>query len=286
MRRWLCLALAACLLAGCSAVRLGYSNGETVAYWWLNSYVDLEAEQQPMVRRHLDNLFAWHRKTQLPDYARILKQAQQQLQDNVSQADALAYVDIARKRGLAVFERALPELTDLALSLDPQQIEHLEKKFSANNEKYRREYLRGDLEYRQQYRFRKFLKQAEYWMGGFSGEQEAQLRRMSDARPLDNELELAARMQRQDAMIALLRRLQAEKPAREAAGRMIREYVDASLNYFGNEQHKAYYEKSREATAGMVAGMINNVATPEQKGRALKRLQQWIDDSLSLAARA
>ncbi|SNS09987.1 hypothetical protein SAMN06265795_10113 [Noviherbaspirillum humi] len=286
-RSWIArsgLLLLAVLLAGCSALRLGYSNGETVSYWWLNGYVDFESSQQPWVKKHIDNFFAWHRKTQLPDYAQLLGKAQQQVQRPATEADALAYYDAFRKRMLTVVDHVLPDLAELALSLQPQQIAHLEGKFASNNENYRKEYLRGDVDQRQRNRFKKVMKQAEYWFGSFSSEQESQIRTLSDARPLDNEVGLEERVRRQEEMVAMLRRIHDEKPAKEAAMRMIRDYVDRSFNYFGDTRHKTFSDAATKANAGMLAAIVN-LATPEQKAHAARRLQQWIDDCHNLAAR-
>lgn len=276
--------LLVCALIGCSAIRLGYSNGESVAYWWLNNYVDIGPEQQPWVRRHIRDLFAWHRTTQLQDYARLLAQGQQRLQQNVTQPMMQADYDAIKKRVMTVVDKALPRLTDLALSLEPEQIAHLEKKFASNNESYRKDYLRGDLEKRQLFRFKKVMKQAEYWFGNFSEEQEKQIRAASDARPLNNELWMAMRVQRQQEMLALLKRIQAEKPNRDTAMRMLRDYVDASLDHFGNAQHKAFADASQEGTVRMVTQIIN-IATPAQKEHAMKRLQQWIADIEALTTK-
>jgi hypothetical protein len=184
---------------------------------------------------------------------------------------------------LTVFGKALPELTDLALSLQPHQVVHLEKKFASNNDSYRKEYLRGDLEYRQLHRYKKVIKQAEYWFGDFSREQEARIRAASDARPLNNELWMAARVKRQQEIIALLKKVHSEKLSREATTAMLKAYIAGVFTHFGNAEHKAFSDASTEATARMVAIIVNS-ATPEQKARAVKRLQQLIDDSHKLAA--
>lgn len=57
------LILTVLLLAGCCAARLGYNHGKSLTYWWLNRYIDVEAEQQPWVKRDIEKLFAWHHKT-------------------------------------------------------------------------------------------------------------------------------------------------------------------------------------------------------------------------------
>jgi len=279
---WLGIFLMSVLLLGCSAARLGYSNGETLSYWWLNSYVEFEADQKPWVKSRIDNFFAWHHRTQLPDYVKLLSQAQKRIRGKVTDAELLADYEELKKRVWAMTERALPDLADLALSLRPQQIAHIEKKFASNNDEYRKDFLRGDLEDRQQFRFKKTLKQAEYWFGNFSGAQEKMLRAASDARPLNNEIVMADRLQRQRALIALLKKIQAERPSREATIALLRDYARATMERSVNPDHKAFFDASHKASARMMAAIINS-ATPAQKEHFIKNLQHWIDDFTSLS---
>lgn len=278
--------LLACMLAGCSALRAGYGNGESVVYWWLDGYVDFQSDQKPWVKHHIHNLFAWHRHTQLKDYAQLLAQAQQQLphsrQHPVTQADVLADYAVLKQRAFLVIEHALPQLTDLALALQPQQIAHLEKKFASNNERYRKDYLSGDLEYHQRFRFKKLMKQAQYWFGDFDSRQQAQIRAASDARPLNNALWMAERLRRQEELIRILKKIHAENPGREAVAAMLKDHAAAAFNLVTYGEHKAFFDASRDANAQLVA-LIVNIATPTQKERAVKRLQTLIDDCNALA---
>lgn len=281
----LSLVVFALVLAGCSAIRLGYANGDTVTYWWMNSYVDFTDEQKPMVRSHIDKLLAWHRRTQLHDYAQFLGHMQQRVQSNqVKRVDVQADLDAIKKRAVLVFEKAVPELTELAMTIQPEQIAHLEKKFASNNEKYRKENLTGSVEDRQAERFKKVMKQAEYWYGDFSKEQKAQIRAASEARPLNNELWLAERVRRQQEMIRMLRKIHAEKPSREAVSAMVRDYIARSADNFTYAENKAFFEASRDGLAQVIT-VIMNIATPAQREHAVKRLQKWIDDSQALASR-
>lgn len=278
------LVLFACLLAACSAVRMGYANGDTFVYWWLNSYVDFEDEQKPWVKSHIDNLFAWHRQTQLDDYAQLLAQIQQRLQAKLTPTDVQADYTAIKKRAKLVLEKAVPELTDLALSLQPQQIAHLEKKFASNNESYRKDFLQGSLEDRQRSRYKKVMKQAEYWFGDFTAKQEAQIRAASDARPLDNDLWMAERLARQQELIRILKKIQAERLSKDVVSSLLREYIERSFDTFTYAEHKTFFDGSRDGMAQMVA-VIVNMTTPEQKMHAAKRVQKWIEDCHALAAK-
>lgn len=281
---WLCIALITLLLWGCSAARLGYSNGEMLSYWWLNGYVDFDGDQKKWVKKEIAELFAWHRKTQLKNYVQFLKHAQKRIQGPgpVTEADLLMDYEDARKRLLLLADKALPQLAELTLSLDVEQIANIEEKFASNNEDYRKDYLRGDVDERQRFRFKKLLKHAEYWFGNLNSEQEKQLRMASDKRPLNNELELASRKQRQQALLAMLKKIHAEKPSHEATMGMIRNYIHAAMDRFGNREHQAFYDAMRNESLRMVAGMINH-ATPEQKEHFQETSQQWINDFTSMS---
>lgn len=271
------------LLAGCSALRLGYTNGDTFLYWWLDGYVNFNDSQKTWVKRDIERLITWHRTTQLEDYARLLGHIQQKLHAPVTAEDVLAEYAEVRKRAEIVIEHALPHLAELALAMEPEQIAHLERKFASNNDSYRKEYLRGSVEDRQRLRFKKVMKQANYWFGNFSAEQEEKIRLASSARPLDYELWLVERERRHQEMLKMLRKLRAERPPKDVAQAMLRDYARASFDNFTFAQHREFFEGTRRGTADMVAVIIN-LATPEQREHASRRLQKWIDDSRALAA--
>jgi hypothetical protein len=127
------------------------------------------------------------------------------------------------------------------------------------------------------------MQQAEYWFGDFSREQEAQIRQASDARPLNNALWLQERQKRQQAMIALLKKIQTDKPSREATMAMLRHYAESVFSDDGHGANQEFIDASREASASLAAFIIN-LTTPAQKAHAIKRLQKWIDQFQALAA--
>ncbi|MEC5160043.1 MULTISPECIES: DUF6279 family lipoprotein [unclassified Janthinobacterium] len=279
------LVLLLVLLAGCSSLRLSYNNGDTLLYWWLNAYVDLESDQKGWVQKDIDKMFHWHRQTQLKDYVQVLTNAQRQLQSNPTQADLLAtYADI-KTRAQAVIVKAEPDLADLARSLRPEQIAQMEKKFTKNNEDYRKKYLRGDAAKRQKFRYQKSMEQFELWFGSFSREQEELIRQASDARPLNNELWFEERLRRQRSIIGLAQKVQREKLGKEATVALIHKLIVESFERMEHSEQKAFFDAYNEGTARLVLTVIKT-ATPTQKAHAVKRMQGWIDDFNSLAAEA
>ena len=279
-----CIVVAfALLLAACSSLRLAYNNGDTLLYWWLDAYVDFDSEQKAEVKQDIDNLFRWHRKTQLQDYAQVLQHAQQQLKGNPTQADLLADYQDVRRRTQALLVKAAPDIAELALSLKPEQLEQMEKKFTKNNAKFRRENMRGDAEEQNKFRYKKSMEQFELWFGGFSREQEAVIRRASDARPLDNALWLDERIRRQRNILSLARRIMQEKPSKEVAVGWITDLIRQSFERMDQGERKAFFDAYTNSTVELVHTVIR-IATPEQKEHAQKRMAGWIKDFNVLAA--
>ena len=277
------LVLMLVVVAGCSSLRLAYNNGDTVLYWWLNAYVDLDRDQKGWVREDIDKLFDWHRKTQLKDYVEILRKGQKQVQGNPTQADLLADYSEIKSRTQSLLLKAAPDLADLARSLKPEQIAQMEKKFKSNNDDYRKKFLTGDQEKRQQLRYKKSMEQFELWFGSFSSEQEALIRKASDARPLDNEIWLDERSRRQRNVLALVQKVQNEKLGKEATVALINTLIKDSFDRLEHSDRKAFFDAFENSTAQMILTVIK-IATPAQKTHAVKRMQGWIDDFNSLAA--
>jgi len=274
------------LLGACSSLRLAYNNGDTLLFWWLDAYVDLDSAQKPPVKSDIGEFLRWHRKTQLQDYAQVLQRAQQQLQANPSLADLQAdYKDI-RVRTQAMLLKAAPDIAELALSLKPEQLEQMEQKFDKNNKDFRKKNMKGGRDEQLKFRYKKSMEQFELWFGDFSREQEAAIRKASDARPLDNELWLDERMRRQKGILALARRIQQEKPAPAAAEAMIRELIQENFERTEKpSDRKPFFDAYANGTMELVLTVIR-IATPEQKAHAHKRMQGWIEDMNALAAQA
>lgn len=282
--RMLLLITLMAVIAGCSAIRFTYNHGDTLLYWWLNAYIDIDSDQSDWVKKDIDNLFQWHRSTQLRDYAGLLSKMQRQLGDgNVTQDELLSdYRDIKARTELLAF-KALPQLADLAMSIKPDQIAQMEKKFARNNEDFRKKFMSGSVDDQHAARFKKAMEQFKLWFGSFSSDQEAQLRKASDARPLDNEIWLQERMMRQKKIVSLLRRVHQEKMNKEQTMAAIHGLLREFFDRMDAPDRKAFFDAYIDSTSKFILTAIR-ITTPEQKAHAQKRMQGWIDDFNALAS--
>ena len=142
-------------LQGCGALRLAYNQSPLATYWYLDSYLDFNPTQRPLVKAALDDIQQWHRQTQLPLYIETLEKMQQQIPKDVSVAQACTLYAEVQDRLLVTFEGIATRLQSqgqsegqgagmkVLASLESTQLTHLQKKLAKANAKYRKDFVDG-----------------------------------------------------------------------------------------------------------------------------------------------
>lgn len=265
-----CLALL--ILGGCNTMKLGYQQGDRLAFWWVDRYVDVSDAQEPPTREAIQRFFAWHRSHQLPEIATVLTRVKGEVAQPVD-ATMIRHVQQDTQRlARQAFDNAIPDVADLMLTLTPDQIQRMERKFDESNAKYRKEFLRGSEEARTSARLDKVMDYARLIYGRFSGEQEKAIRAAMGPYMQGADVRYAERVRRQKEWMALAREVQATHPPKAQVEQMMRRYAD--------QWQRANPERGQ---AGVdLAVTIANLSTPEQKAHAVDRFQKWIDDTRSL----
>ena len=81
--RWLIIGSALLALAACSAVRVAYDNGPSLAGLWLDRWLDLDRQQEAALEPALQRWFEWHRASELPVYAERPERLKMKIYDGV-----------------------------------------------------------------------------------------------------------------------------------------------------------------------------------------------------------
>ena len=131
-------------LAGCSVLRLAYSQADELSFWWLDGYVDFDDSQSPRVRDAIGRWFAWHRRTQLPDYAALLDRAATEVLQDTTPATACRWFADLRQRADAAVDQALPEAAAIAAGFSTDQLLHIERQQAKNSAEFREDFLQPD----------------------------------------------------------------------------------------------------------------------------------------------
>jgi hypothetical protein len=269
-------------LSACSTVRLAYGQGPTLAWWWIDGYFDFQGAQAQRVREGIDQWFAWHRATQLRDYAGLLAAMQAEMMQPASAGQVCRWFDEWRRRTDPALERALPLAADIMPTLSAEQLRHLEKRYAKANDEMRDEYLQPQPDERLAASVKRAAERAEMLYGRLDEPQRKLIAAGVAASPFDPEAWLAERQARQRDTLDTLRRLTAERADRDsiiAALRVLAEHLDRSPR----PAYRAYQQRLTDYNCQFFAS-LHNSTTPAQRQAARERLKGWEADLRALAA--
>ncbi len=276
------VASAAWLLAACSSIQLGYNNADTLLLYSLDSYFDLDDAQEALARARTRALLDWHRATQLRGYAELIEGARAKLAGPVTAADVLALQNDLYARLAVLGERAAPDLAALALTLAPAQLERFAGKLAQDTSKARRELVRFAGRESTAERVKRYIDRAESWLGGLQPRQREMIREAIAGRPSDQRFWMDEREQRQRNLLAVLARIQRERPDETTAAQWVREYF-ARLARPAERERAERLIALRQAEAELIARLVNS-ASDEQRATLLRKLRGYAQDFTVLAA--
>ena len=281
VNRWI-IATLLVLLTGCSAVRLTYGQGALLAYWWMDRYLDFTSEQAPLVRGALADWFAWHRQTQLPEYADWLRELQPIARDNVTPETVCQVAQAAQRRIESAYEHAVPLMAPLVRTLTPAQLDHLAQRYARNNKEAERDFLQPDPQDRAEASLKRTVERAEMVYGSLDEPQRELVAAGLATSPFDPQRWLTERRARQQDILRTLRQLhdtQADTAAVQAALRSF------ALNAARSPRadYRAYREQLELANCALAA-RLHNALRPAQRQHAVEKLKGWEADLRALAA--
>ena len=271
---WVALALAIAL-SGCSALRLGYNNADTLIGWRAGQYFGFEDEQKTDFERRVQRFLAWHRKTELPRYTRFADDLANRLTRGVSQADLVWGYDAFQAYLRQSLRAGTGEIGGLLDALTPEQIGRFQERLEKENREFAKEYRLGEaLEERRAARVKRNVERLEDWFGPLTEAQMERVALYSRQAPLDDELRLRDRRRLQRELLAMLK-------AREARKSLVQWAVA------WNQNREPAYETLRKENRQEYYGMLldlDKTLSPEQRAKAVRRLRDFAGDFTALSA--
>lgn len=269
------------LVAACSFSRFGYNQADTVAAWMIDDYFDLDGQQKQDFQKRFDRFYTWHRNEQLPEYATFLRTAKTKVQQGLSHADVLWFVDGVRTRVRTAARYAGPDTAAFLATLTPAQIENLQRKWDKDNKKYLRENkVNGTPEERQEVEAKKVVKTFKEWLTPLNSEQEQRVTQMVRELPQISQFRYAERLRRQKEFLAILAQRGED---REKFTARVTEWLanwDRGRSAEDQKRLDAWWQKRAEIFVS-----LDKSITPEQRTASLQRMQNYIDDATHLARR-
>ena len=283
VRRSIIAALATALLValpGCSLIKLGYGQASALAFRWLDRYVDFGNEQSLKVRAALDDALAWHRRTQLPDYVQLLARAETEIAGDATPERMCAWAGELRNRVEPVLQHLAPTIAEVALTLTPAQLAHVEKRFAESNEEYRDDHLQKNPQRRHKAEVKREVERAEMLYGNLDAAQRELVSQSVTASPYNADIAYAERKERQHDVLALARRLREANVGRDDAIVQVRAYLGA-IDHSPRESYRRYSERLTAHRCAL-ASALHNSASMAQRREAAKKLAGYRADFRAL----
>ncbi len=264
-------------LSACSAVRVGYNNADTVLRYMAWEYFDLDGAQYDDVKTRLARLHEWHRAKELPLYAEIAREARQRAANSANEKDVAWGFGALRTRYRAVAARAAEDAAPLLATLSPEQLIHLEKKIAKRNEKFAEEYLPEDERSRIRVQTKKMIERFEDFTGSLSDEQEMRIGRFIRDHQRFTRLRFQDRQRWQREALALIR---SHRDPRELGSRLAALFSHPEI--YRDQEYARVADRWEADFAGLVVD-LSRTLTPEQRVRALRRMETYAEDFHDLA---
>ena len=130
-----CLCLAS---TGCG-IKLLYNNVDRMILWDLDKYVELDDKQMDYLRAELDVVLYWHRTTQLPQYAVMLRDIDAAVTMGLTREHMAVFEERMLGYGEAILGESVPMMAEILYDLSEEQAADLAVRSEKVNQKYLKE---------------------------------------------------------------------------------------------------------------------------------------------------
>ncbi len=269
-----CLLLATLFASACSVISLGYSALPTYASWQLDRYYSFDDTQREQVRVALNNLQNWHRKSELPEYRKLLLEVRNRSKRNLQENDMQWMRDQLEVRWNVTAEKIAMPMAELTLTLKPEQLERMRNRMEDQNKENRAKYLQANLKDRAAERLKRTVERYENFFPDLTTNQEQLIQGYLDQIPSTDDTWYKERLARQKTFSQLLDKIRKEQTNKEQGANWLKEYMLAA----GTTQdpaRQAYFDKAVKVGDLMTIKLFASLSAEQRAGMA-KKLDGWI----------
>lgn len=266
------------LVGGCSMFKLAYNNVDIAINWTLDGYFDLHGEQHTLLKTRLEKLQTWHRNEELPAYVEGLKAIQTRARQPFQRDDIVWTMNTTKKYYERLIREAAPGAADLLVTITPEQIRTLEKKYAKDAKKFAKEHkVNGTPDEQRQARVKKIVEMLEDWVGHLSKEQEAPLRQSIESWPLNYALLQEDRQRRQREFVALLEK--------NSDAKLLAAQLAEWMIHYDEGRLPEYAAHGKQMTENFIQLILqtDRLITAKQRAHLIGKLQNYIDDFNALS---
>jgi len=279
----LCL-LGALALTGCSAVKFGYEQGPSLAYWWLDGQFDFNDSQSTRVREALDRLQRWHRQRELPLYADLLARSATLAEGPIEAEQVCKLQSDVQQRLDALMQESIRQLGAVAVGMDARQIRHLSKHLEQKNAKWEDQWLQGSASARLQRRLDKAIERYADFYGSLTTSQTQLLRQQLEQSLWSPEWGRQERLRQQRDLLGTLMRIDLENLSARSTELALLGVWERWLEPRSAADRQRWQDWMEQGCKNLAE--LHNSTSQEQRQRAARRLRGYEKDLRELAGRS
>lgn len=175
-------------VSGC-AVKLLYNQLDWLVPWYLSDYLDMNGEQDDFFDERLERYLAWHRKSQLPAYAALLRDVADDVDDGLNEQEIQRFQYETERLAGVLMERLAPDVVAVFADASDEQLSQLYSALDKEGERYRKRYVKQSLKQQQESQVEDVIDTIERWTGSLNDEQELLVNQWGEQyQPMGDEL--------------------------------------------------------------------------------------------------
>ena len=276
---WLFVGL---VLQGCNAVKIAYNQAPTLAYFYLDGYVDFNDVQSTQIKNELAQMQVWHRQTQLPAYIDLLQNLQQKMKQDITASQACEVFTDVRQKALAMTDYTEPAALSLALALTQKQLDAMQRKFAKGNSSWRKDYLEASTKDVFEKRQKSAIKRSEMLYGSINDRQRSLISQQIEKSQFKPAQSYAERERRQKDILQTLAKLVASRQDAATLQKDMHSLMQRAVSS-PDAAYRSYIETITQEGCASFAE-LHNTTTAEQRKKAVDVLAGYEQDFKILAA--
>ena len=202
--RGLVLAALICVLGACAAPQVAYKRLDWLASWKLGQYVDLKTTQESRFETEFQQLWDWHRATELAGYGSDLRELAKQTQEPMNAEEVRQWASRAGQHTRRVVERAAAPACELLATFDDTQRDSMLQRIDDDIQDDVDEYLEPPIDTVRKDARKRLRKSLVRWVGDLEPGQEAMVDAWAERRPKRYAEWIAERRRWRDRLAAAL----------------------------------------------------------------------------------
>jgi hypothetical protein len=271
--RRVCLALAAVvLLDACSFFELTYNNLNWIIPWYVDDYIALNHQQENLLDELIKKELRWHRSTQLPLYARWLRELNRDLESGFTDAKVTGHLARFEEFREALMRETATHTATLLATASDSQIDEIFGNFKDYNREFFDAYIGRSPEELQRNRLERMEGHFGDWLGPLTKTQRAAIDHWSRQRGSIAPDVYAYRKQWQERFRAvLIYRKNEERFTKDM------QLLFANPHLYSPPAYLAKRKRNVELGKELFLA-ITKAATPAQRERLRKTLETYARD--------